>query len=583
MELGQRLDIVALVKNSKISSLEDEYQVKLVQKIQDTFTEIEQQLFVSSFIEFINNDTEKDFIIDLDTIWKWIGFSRKEFAKKLLVKHFIKDVDYKDVDYKEKVGAAVGVAAFGEQNDHIEITIRKGGAGLNKETILMTIDTFKKFCLKANTKKADSIHNYYIKLEKLFLQTILEQSTELKLKLENNKEELGNMQKELNKEKAQKNKMLNRRFYNTPNYEYVYAFKDNLKDKNSVIKIGKSKKLIKREEFYSNNNKSGGIIFLIKCLDCTLIEKICHHILDKFRINKNQEWFKVDNELAIKTMKIVVSFIDSNIEEMETFIESKFDVINNVDYVNNNEIKDFVDDVIMEKEHEYILDTPINYDNFIKECCIKDTTHFVATEDIKCAFRIWSKSTNKKIKDDYEKYMNDNFKKSMKIVGKQNRNVYIGLSLNELKFKVSDPIKDYELFIQEKCQIGWLNRVTYKDFWDEFSKYKGPNFTLTNKYKTEVQTLLEKQFSGGRVYTSTTTDAKHLFGVLGISFNGTTGLKTRKRTTKKVSQFNQETKVLVKTWNSLSEASRELNIPISSLSNYCRFENIINNFSYKYQ
>lgn len=576
MELGQRLDIVALVKNSKISSLDDEYQVKLIEKIQGTFTEIEQQLCISGLIGFINHDTEKDFIIDLDPIWKWLGFERKGFAKKLLVKHFVKDINY--IIYTPG-GEARRENAL-EQFDKL-------AGGLNKETILMTIDTFKKFCLKSNTKKADSIHDYYIKLEKLFLQTILEQSTELKNKLENNKQEfkqeLGDMQKELNKEKAQKNKMLNRRFYNTPNYEYIYAFKDNLKDKNSVIKIGKSKKLIKREEFYSNNNKSGGIIFLIKCLDCTLIEKICHHILDKFRINKNQEWFKVDNELAIKTMKMVVSFMDSNIEEIETFIESKFDVINNVDYVNNNEIKDFVDDVIMEKEPEYIPDTPINYDDFIKECCIKDTTHFVATEDLKCAFRIWSKSTNKKIKDDYEKYMNDNYKKSTKIVGKQNRNVYIGLSLNELKFKTSDPIKDYELFIQEKCQIGWLNRVTYKDFWEEFSKYKGTNFTLTNKYKTEVQMSLEKQFSGGRVYTSTTTEAKHLFGVLGISFNGTTGLKTRKRTTKKVSQFNQETKELVKTWNSLSEASRELNIPISSLSNYCRFENIIGNFHYKYK
>ena len=29
-----------------------------------------------------------------------------------------------------------------------------GGAGLNKETIMITINTFKKFCLKAGTKKA---------------------------------------------------------------------------------------------------------------------------------------------------------------------------------------------------------------------------------------------------------------------------------------------------------------------------------------------------------------------------------------------------------------------------------------------
>ena len=49
-----------------------------------------------------------------------------------------------------------------------------GGAGLNKETILMTVNTFKKFCLKAGTKRADEIHDYYIKLEEL-LQDILQE------------------------------------------------------------------------------------------------------------------------------------------------------------------------------------------------------------------------------------------------------------------------------------------------------------------------------------------------------------------------------------------------------------------------
>ena len=36
-----------------------------------------------------------------------------------------------------------------------------GGAGLNKETISLTVNAFKKFCLKAGTKKADEIHDYY--------------------------------------------------------------------------------------------------------------------------------------------------------------------------------------------------------------------------------------------------------------------------------------------------------------------------------------------------------------------------------------------------------------------------------------
>ena len=54
---------------------------------------------------------------------------------------------------------------------------------------MMTINTFKKFCLKAATKKADEIHDYYIKLEELLHEIINEESQELKLQLENKDKE----------------------------------------------------------------------------------------------------------------------------------------------------------------------------------------------------------------------------------------------------------------------------------------------------------------------------------------------------------------------------------------------------------
>lgn len=54
-----------------------------------------------------------------------------------------------------------------DRNDH---------GGNNKEQILMNINTFKKFCLKAGTKKADEIHDYYIKLEEILHETINEET-----------------------------------------------------------------------------------------------------------------------------------------------------------------------------------------------------------------------------------------------------------------------------------------------------------------------------------------------------------------------------------------------------------------------
>jgi phage anti-repressor protein len=66
-----------------------------------------------------------------------------------LEKNFKKDVDYVvEIFIPEVVG------------------IKRGG-DRKSETITMTIRTFKKFCMKARTDKADEIHDYYIKLEYL--------------------------------------------------------------------------------------------------------------------------------------------------------------------------------------------------------------------------------------------------------------------------------------------------------------------------------------------------------------------------------------------------------------------------------
>lgn len=71
----------------------------------------------------------------------------------------------------------------------------------NKETMMLTINTFKKFCLKAGTKKADEIYDYYIKLEELLLETMNEESHLLRLQLDSNKSLLKNAENALEVER----------------------------------------------------------------------------------------------------------------------------------------------------------------------------------------------------------------------------------------------------------------------------------------------------------------------------------------------------------------------------------------------
>jgi len=73
----------------------------------------------------------------------------------------------------------------------------KSHGGQNKEIFMLNIDTFKKFCLKAGTKKADEIHDYYMKLEKIIQETINEENNELKLQLQNKDKLINQKQKEV--------------------------------------------------------------------------------------------------------------------------------------------------------------------------------------------------------------------------------------------------------------------------------------------------------------------------------------------------------------------------------------------------
>jgi hypothetical protein len=172
----------------------------------------------------LNYHTTNDFVIDLDNVWKWIGFATKQKAKELLYKQFILDKDYQctlNVQVKQKT---------------------EGRGGHNKETIMLNIKTFKLFCMKAGTKKAEQTHEYYVKLEELLHEVVQEETVELRLQLENHKN-IANNEKELIREKT-----ILEQFPN--NVQCVYYGKiDNTNDKNeSLIKFGNSNFLRDRVE-----------------------------------------------------------------------------------------------------------------------------------------------------------------------------------------------------------------------------------------------------------------------------------------------------------------------------------------------
>jgi phage anti-repressor protein len=59
-----------------------------------------------------------------------------------------------------------------------------GGAGLNKEEIMLNTDTFKNLCMIEKTEKGKEIRKSYVKLENIYNEIIKHQIEDQKQKIE---------------------------------------------------------------------------------------------------------------------------------------------------------------------------------------------------------------------------------------------------------------------------------------------------------------------------------------------------------------------------------------------------------------
>jgi hypothetical protein len=316
----EALNIVELIENNPITRLSGTYQNKLLTKIKNNFTDTEQQLFVASFYCFLKYSQRNDFVIDLDNIWKWMGYNQKFKAKFSLEKNFKLDIDYK-----------ILLCQPAQQKN-----VR---GGHNKETILLTIRTFKLFCLKAGTEKAAQIHEYYIKMEETLQEVIQEESDELKLQLENKDKELENKDKELeNKDKELENKdkelekkdkekdkirekTLIEQFPNNAQCVY-YGIIDNLSQSGEkLIKFGNSNNLKNRVVRHKDTYSNFTLVNAFKVENKLQIENA---IKENQILNKRQRELTINNKKYIELLNIDgLSFteLDKIIQEIITSIE----------------------------------------------------------------------------------------------------------------------------------------------------------------------------------------------------------------------------------------------------------------------
>ena len=295
------VDIVNLIENNPITKFSGDYQSKLVEKVKNNFTNYEQQMFLSSFYCYLKYDSKNDYVIDLDNVWKWLDFSQKDAAKRVIEKNFLINKDYKI--FAPQVGGAK----------------KDTRGGHNKEVIMLNVETFKKFCLKAGTKKADEIHDYFIKLENIMFEITKEEGDELKqqvLTLENKNKKME--EKIIKQKELEREKILLDKFTNIGCMIYIIKVKMN-DDGTHIVKIGHSTKGIK--ERYNECKLKHTNILLLNCFEVDKsyqFEQFLHthqnirpnNVTNLIGHEKDKELFLIGTTLTYQTL---IKIIDDNI------------------------------------------------------------------------------------------------------------------------------------------------------------------------------------------------------------------------------------------------------------------------------
>jgi hypothetical protein len=611
----QELNIVELIEKNPITKLSSIYNNKLLNKIKDNFSSFEQQLFVSSFYCYLNYDKNINFVVDLDDVWKWLGFNQKYNAIRLIEKHFTIDIDYKII------APQVGGASLNNTNVAFVTTKtssdKEKHGGQNKQTIMLSIKCFKSLCLKAQTKKASEIHEYYMKLEETLHEIVEEETNELKVQLEQKdniileikqtteQEKLTLLQNAKKEKQREVEKAIIVQFPVNTECIYFGTIDNTNEEGEKLIKFGHTNdlgtRILDHRKKYTNfilvnafrvqnkveienliksypkikrqirtievNGKNKTEIIAYDSTNFT-IEKLSKHIkdiihsktysIDNFnRIMKENE--KLENEN--KELK-------EQLESSSKILKEKTIELNNLreKLENNNKI---IESVTIENQSIYqnvlLPEDELNkkFNEFVNSICIVRPDVEELSVNIEGRYRLWSQvKPSKEVFHALKNYMDTRFKPKRI----ERNHGYLGIKLKSVEYKKTQENSNVEIFLFEACKFSDCGKILNSVLLREYQKWK---ITL-GKETTDNDIKEIKEYLNASPYAlkaTVWTDEGNNEGYYGLSLKQNEYKpKLISSTGKKVYKIDVKSKQVLNTWDTIAKAAEQEQMSAAKMS-----------------
>jgi hypothetical protein len=622
----ENLNIVELIEKNPIAKLSVAYNNRLLNKIKENFSGFEQQLFISSFYCYLNYDKNVDFVIDLDDIWKWLGFSQKIRAKEILEKHFKLDIDYKTGLFCQKAVSDI----IKNNKDIEEKKHAKQNGGQNKIKYMLSIKCFKSLCLKAQTNKASEIHEYYMKMEDVLQQIIDEESSELRLQLEQKdnviqqKEDVIQQKENVIKNtKKEKQRAIEQTIiHQFPiNTECIYfGTIDNTNDaQEKLIKFGHTNDLATRVSYhrkqYNNfilieafrvqnkveienliktypkikkhirtievNGKNKTEIIAYDATNFT-IERLSKHIrdiihsktysIDNFnRIMKENEKLEKENNDLREQLKLQEQLVTQKTIEIN-HLQEKLD--NNEKIIVNavNQEESVYKNVLLPEDE---LNQKFN--EFVKEICIVRPDVEELSVNMEGRYRVWNKiKPTKEMFHALKNYLDTRFKPK-RINGNHG---YVGIKLKPVEYKKSHENNIAEMFIFQVCVFSDSGKILNSILLTEYQKWKySVNKEINGNEMKEIKDYLNACPYALKA-TVWTSDGNNE-GYYGLQLKQTEYKpKLVSSTGKKVYKKQIQTDIILASWDTIAKAALAENISTAKMSRSVKNKTVVNDYYY---
>ncbi|PNH02084.1 hypothetical protein TSOC_011967 [Tetrabaena socialis] len=287
----------------KAKTLTNTVSSELLDILRSELTGEEQQLFINGFAAYLHCDTRKDFVMDIDDVYAWLGFTRPDSLKKLYKKHLTEGVHFQV--FRHLAENPLG--------------------GRPKEQTLLTIHGFKQLCMAANTDKGRRVREYYISMEEILFQYTSRKANEerehLTKLVDESKQAAAAKEVELRSEveaaraltavkEAELSRLKAKTYDEVPKDDNVYICKEASELSTDRHKIGKTIDPKKRESQLNTGSAQGSqLIYTRETLNAKLIEDIAHTALRRYHCSR--EHYNCRVEHSVDVLDAACTFVDT--------------------------------------------------------------------------------------------------------------------------------------------------------------------------------------------------------------------------------------------------------------------------------